>query len=99
MTDYNAIARAQTVARFERQSQAEQFVDDTTLLRMLRVRMPQADPDVYGLGSQGVHDRHMHLAVKEEWGTALCDIALRFQDGSLAYRLRDQQRWEVYRSW
>lgn len=87
---------------FEQQSQAERFVDDVTLLRMLRVRIPQADPALYGADGTSISDRHMRTGRREQWdvdGAGIVDIAHRFEDGSLAVRIKATQRWEVWRTW
>ena len=84
---------------YEAQTQAEQFVDDVTLLRMLRIRNPQADPALYGADGTSISNRHMRHGERQEWDTPLTDIAHRFPDGSLAIRQRATQRWEVWRTW
>lgn len=95
----------EALAAFELQSQAERFVDDVTLLRMLRVRIPQANPVDYHADGTSISDRHMRTGKREQWshpedGSAIIvDIAHRFEDGSLAVRMKATQRWEVYRTW
>lgn len=87
---------------FSQQSQAEQFVDDVTLLRMLRVRIPQANPADYHADGTSISDRHMRTGKREQWdvdGKGVVDIAHRFEDGSLAVRMKATQRWEVWRTW
>lgn len=89
----------EAVAAYRRQTQAERFVDDVTFLRMMRVAMPGADPGLGSMDGTSISDRHSPGSHHEEWNTPLTDIARRFPDGSLAYRLRDTQRWEVWRTW
>jgi hypothetical protein len=92
----------EALAAFELQSEAERFVDDVTLLRMLRVRIPQANPADYAADGTAISDRHMRTGQREKWdvdGTGIVDIAHRFDDGSLAVRIKATQRWEVWRTW
>lgn len=83
----------------EAATQAERFVDDATWLRMTRLRMPLVKTELAGVTAETLRELHVSHARREDWNTPLTDIALRFEDGSLAYRLRESQRWEVYRSW
>lgn len=83
----------------EAQTQAERFVDDATWLRMTRLRMPTVKTELAGVTAETLRELHVSRAHREDWNTPVTDIALRFEDGSLAYRLRDSQRWEVWRSW
>jgi hypothetical protein len=87
---------------FERQSQAERFVDDVAFLRMLRVRAPQLKPAELQADGTAISDRHMRTGTREQWdvdGNGIVDIAHRFEDGSLAVRMKATQRWEVWRTW
>lgn len=95
------MTNAEATTLFESQTTAEKFVDEVTLLRMLRVRIPQADPVVYGVDGTAISDRYMSGGDgrREMWETDFTDVAHRFSDGSLAIRQRATQRWEVYRSW
>lgn len=92
----------------EATSQAERFVDDTTLLRMMRLRMPLGKPEIAGLTSDTIKAIHLPGARLERWakpedeGTpneGIVDVAFRFEDGSVAVRIRATQRWEVMRTW
>lgn len=80
-------------------SQAENFVDDTVALRIIRDRAPEVDPADHGLDSASIKNRHLSGARQEAWATPLTDIAFRFEDGSIARRLVENGRWEVYREW
>jgi hypothetical protein len=80
-------------------SQAENFVDDTVALRIIRERAPEVDPSEHGLDSVAIRARHLVGLIPEPWATPLTDIAFRFADGSIARRLVENGRWEVYREW
>lgn len=90
---------------FAKQTMAEQFVDEVTLLRMVRVRFPGWDPSLYGIDGTVISNRWMgsHLGTREYWDKGevqnTVDIAHRFVDGSVAVRMKDTQRWEVFRTW
>ncbi len=92
----------------EAATQAERFVDDTTWLRMTRLRMPLADTQIAGVTSDLIKQIHLANATFEKWAhgednntpwQGVVDIALRFPDGSLAIRIAATQRWEVMRTW
>lgn len=89
-------------------TRAERFVDDTTLLRMMRLRFPIGRTDIGGLTSDTIKAIHLADAQLERWAhveddnsvwRGKVDLALRFPDESLAIRMRDTGRWEVWRSW
>jgi hypothetical protein len=83
-------------------SQAEKFVDAVTLLRMVRVKFPTWNPADYGIDGTAISDEHMRTGRREQWdvdGTGIVDIAHRFEDGSVAVRIKATQRWEVWRTW
>lgn len=81
-------------------TQAERFVDDATWLRMTRLRMPLVKTEIAGVTPETIKEIHLSppRSRREDWNTELTDIAFRFEDGSLAYRLRSG-RWEVWRTW
>lgn len=91
----------------EAKTQAERFVDDTTFLRMARIRMPLAKTELGGVTSDTI--KQIHLSAEagrlEQWAhpedgsRPLVDVAFRFADGSLAVRMIDTKRWEVWRTW
>ena len=93
------IARYDSALYPEAATQAERFVDDATWLRMTRLRMPLANTELGGVTPETIKQIHLSGARREDWNTDRTDIAMRFADGSLAYRLRDSGRWEVWRSW
>lgn len=89
-------------------TRAERFVDDTTLLRMHRLRFPVGNAELGGLTSETIKRIHLADARVENWAhvedddsvwRGRVDLAVRFPDESLAIRMRDTQRWEVWRSW
>lgn len=88
-------------------TQADRFVDDTTLLRMMRFRYPIAKPELGGLTSDTIKQIHLspeagrleRWAHPEDGSRPLVDVAFRFADGSLAVRMIDTKRWEVWRTW
>lgn len=90
------------------ESQAERFVDDVTLLRMMRRRFPLANPEIGGISSTTIKQIHTAHAQLEKWGQVadqgtawqgVVDVAYRFTDESIAIRIAATQRWEVWRSW
>lgn len=88
-------------------TQAENFVDDVTTLRIARLRMPSVKPELFGLDNETIKAAHLgkDKARLERWGhhedltTAIVDVAYRFTDGSIAIRIGATQRWEVMRTW
>lgn len=95
------MTNAEATAFFNAQTTAEKFVDEVTLLRMVRVKFPHWNPSDYGIDGTAISDRYMSGGDgrREPWETEFTDVAHRFNDGSLAIRQRATQRWEVYRSW
>lgn len=89
---------------------AERFVDDVTFLRMMKQIIPGANPALAGMDGTAISDRFMggDLGRREQWAHAadvgtdwegIVDVAHRFVDGSIAIRIAESQRWEVWRSW
>jgi hypothetical protein len=89
-------------------TRAERFVDDTTHLRMMRFRAPIAKTELHGITSETIKQIHLADATVENWAhveddgsvwRGRVDLAIRFPDESLAIRMRDTGRWEVWRTW
>lgn len=78
---------------------AEQFVDDVTLMHMMLLRLPQADPVDYGCDAASIRERYagVTVAVWDYAPEAYFDHWRQFADGSTAMRARDTMRWEVRR--
>lgn len=89
---YNASEYPEAVTR------AERFVDDITFLRMSRLRMPLGKPEIGGITSESIKAIHLADAAREDWNTDRTNVAFRFPDGSIAYRLLSG-RWEAWRDW
>ncbi len=102
--------RAGTTVYNEGQTRAERFVDDVTLLRMIRLRMPNVKPELGGFDQETIKHCHTSDATLERWdnhdpasgleNNAIVDVAYRFPgDGSVAVRMKATGRWEVWRTW
>lgn len=90
-------------ALFEQQTTAEQFVDDLTFLRMLRVQGDEFDQAYLGKTGTQLSNTYgtigTHVDNDPGWLALGVDATRSFVDGSVAIRYAATRRWEVYRAW